>query len=126
MADASTPKGLAAAGSALWLRISVAYVMREDEVTVLEQAARVADVIAKLDAALVNAPLTVLGSAGQLREHPLLAEARQQRVLLARLLVQLKLPEADEVTSRRAAERSDKARKAARARWGGGGRGATA
>lgn len=117
MADTACPKGLHDAGKTLWRRISGAYELREDEVTVLEQAARTADTIADLDAALVNAPLTVAGSAGQLREHPLLAEARQQRVLLARLLHQLKLPEPDEVTTRRASERSTKARKAARARW---------
>lgn len=118
MADVPCPKGLDAAGRTLWRRISRAYELREDEITVLEQASRSADTIARLDAALVDAPLTVPGSAGQLREHPLIAEVRQQRVLIARLLHQLRLPEADELGRLHAGERSTKARKAARARWG--------
>lgn len=121
MTTASTPKGLAAAGSALWLRIANAFELREDEAVVLEQAARTVDTIAKLDKALLDAQLTVTGAAGQTREHPLLAEARQQRALLARLMHQLKLPEEADTAARRAGERSTQARRAARSRWGAAG-----
>lgn len=83
----------------------------------LEEAARVADTVARLDSAMLGEPLTVRGSAGQLREHPLLSEARQQRALLARLLHQLRLPEADDLAQHRAGQRSVQARAAARSRW---------
>jgi hypothetical protein len=88
-----------------------------DEVFTLESACRTADTIVRLDAALEGQPLTVAGSMGQLREHPLLAEARQQRSLLGRLLTQLKLPEVGEIGTGTAGERSVKARSAALTRW---------
>ena len=41
---------------------------------------------------MAGQPLTTKGSMGQERGHPLLSEARQQRVVLNRTLAQLKLP----------------------------------
>ena len=94
--------------------------MRPDELIVLENAAKTIDLVAKLDLAMADQPLVVPGSQGQLREHPLLSEQRQQRALLARLLAQLKLPESDELDAFRGQQRQDSARSAARARWGTG------
>jgi hypothetical protein len=88
-----------------------------DELHVLEAACRTADTLARLEAELVDAPLTVAGSMGQLREHPLLAEARQQRIVLARLFGQLKLPDSEEKAERLGVERTHQARKAALERW---------
>ncbi len=96
----------------MWRRIVGAYELREDELVLLEQAARVADTLALLEAGMRGAPLLVTGSMGQQREHPLLSEARQQRGQLARLLAQLKLPDGDGLSTT-----STKARKAAQARW---------
>jgi len=64
---------------------------------------------------MVGEPLVVAGSMGQMREHPLLSEVRQQRAFLNASLRQLKLPELDEAFS--ASQRSHAARNAARSRW---------
>ncbi len=117
MADSQLPKGLGPAGRALWRRIEHGFRLREDEIEVLAAACKVADMLTRLDEAMVDEPLVVPGSAGQLREHPLIAEARQQRALLARLLYQLRLPDAADVAVRHAAVRSSHGRAAARARW---------
>jgi hypothetical protein len=62
---------------------------------------------------MAGQPLTVKGSMGQEREHPLLSEIRQQRLTLARLLKQLELP--DDVAA--PASRTAEGRALARARW---------
>jgi uncharacterized membrane protein len=107
------------AGLALWAEVSSTYSLRADERVVLEAAARTADVLAQLDEAMQDAPLTVPGSAGQLREHPLLSESRQQRATLARLLKQLELEDLEEESAgSTAAARSHAGRQLARQRWG--------
>ncbi|MBY0440846.1 MAG: hypothetical protein K2Q25_01725 [Mycobacteriaceae bacterium] len=63
---------------------------------ILTQSCRVADVIAELDEAADEAPLTVKGSMGQQVISPFIAEARAQRSLLAQLLSRLGLPDTDE------------------------------
>jgi hypothetical protein len=42
---------------------------------------------------MAGEPLMVKGSMGQMREHPLLSEARAQRALLRGLMSSLKLPD---------------------------------
>jgi hypothetical protein len=113
------PAGLSLAGKRVWKSVVSYFDLRPDELFLLESAAKTADTIASLDAALVGQPLIVKGSMGQEREHPLLSEVRQQRTSLARLLGQLKLPDTDDlgVTAERPAARSSAARKAANARW---------
>lgn len=117
MTTPKRPAGLGTAGARFWRQVAGAYELRPDEGVLLETACRTLDTIAALDAALVGEPLTVRGSAGQLREHPLLSEARQQRLALSRLLRQLALPDPEEVAELREAARSRKARAAARERW---------
>lgn len=113
------PSRLGTAGSSLWRALTADYEFRVDELVVLEAACRTADTLTLIDAALVDAPLTVPGSMGQLREHPLLAEARQQRQGLARLLRQLDIPdEGSGLGAARAAARSSRGRRLASARWG--------
>ena len=111
------PAGLAAQGRKLWRDVVARYDLRADELQVLEQACRVRDTLDRLDAALMDAPLTVPGSMGQLREHPLVSEARQQRAALARLLNQLALPDLEAGAPSRAQQRSAWGRDAARSRW---------
>lgn len=114
-----TPRGLAAGGARLWRDVVAVYELRPDEVVLLEKAARTVDDLAGLEAAMDGEPLTTVGSAGQLRAHPLLAELRGMRLVLSSLVRQLGLPDA--VSGTRAAEqatsRSSNARAAARARW---------
>lgn len=124
MVKVRTPTGLQPAGRRLWLDVSKRYELRADELLLLEKACRTADDCARLDEAVAAAPLTVKGSMGQVREHPLLAQARQTRALLAALLKQLALPDEVEASGGGAGEgerpssNTVRAMTAARARWG--------
>lgn len=89
------PKGLQKPARGLWRSVLKAYNLRPDELVLLESACWTLDFVARLDAELVDAPLTVRGSMGQERENPLLSERRQQSAHLARLMAQLKLPDLD-------------------------------
>lgn len=120
------PRGLGASGRRLWREITdpeTGWTLRPDEERMLEDAARQADLIDRLESALATADLVVKGSMGQPAPSPLLTEIRQHRTVLANLLGKLKLtePEDDESEDHgRAARytRSESARIAARARWG--------
>jgi hypothetical protein len=121
---AKTPAGLGPAGRGLWRRIASDVAvhdleLRPDEAFVLEQAARQADTIATLEAELADAPLMVRGSQGQDVAHPLLAEVRLGRALLAQLLGRLNLGRVEVPET----PRSRSARRAAQARWSGAGLG---
>jgi transposase len=111
------PAGLEKGGCTRWREVLGAYALRADERRLLEACCRTVDTLARLETALQVTPLTVAGSMGQLREHPLLAEARQQRVVLARLLTQLKLPDEGDLALTRQGTRSTQARAAAHRRW---------
>ena len=87
------PKGLDRAGKRLWKSVVAVYNLRPDEFFVLETAARCADLVERLETAMVGEPLVTKGSMGQEREHPLLSEQRQQRAQMTRALAQLKLPD---------------------------------
>lgn len=87
------PKGLDKRGRKFWRDVVSDYELRPDELVLLESACKCIDLIDNLEAGMAGQPLTVKGSMGQEREHPLLSEARQQRALLNRTLVQLKLPD---------------------------------
>lgn len=115
--NALMPTRLGAAGKQLWQQIVLGYDLRPDEVRVLVDACREADMIDKLEAAQRDQPLMVRGSQGQLVASPLVSELRQHRTVLAALLKGLKLPDTDAQAGQRAALESDQARAAARARW---------
>ena len=109
------PSGLADSGSALWSSIADVYELRADELRVLEDASREADLITTLNDGLRGEPLMVSGSMGQDVINPLISELRQHRATLASLLRQLKLPDDNEAAS--AGSRSAAARAAVNARW---------
>lgn len=113
----TTPKGLDKRGRRLWREVVSDFDLGSDELILLESACRTLDLVVKIDAALLNESLLVAGSMGQQRENPLLSESRQQRAVLARLLLQLKLPEPDLLKDARSNVRSVDARRAAQARW---------
>lgn len=124
------PEGLGAPGLRLWN--GMLDDLEEIDVTPdardlrwLEDAARLADHIERLEAALREAPLVARGSHGGTVVHPLIPELRQTRALLALTLRRLDLSEPEEdapaVLSTPEA-RSTKARRAAAARWAGTGR----
>jgi hypothetical protein len=83
--------GAGPAGQRLWRSITDAYDLDEHELALLLQACRTADTCEDLQA-LVDAEGLLLNG----RSHPALVELRLQRVLLARLLVALRVPLADE------------------------------
>lgn len=130
--DIDPPAGLQRAGERLWRGILADFDALDIEPDArdlrwLEDAARLADGITRLEAALADAPLTVRGSHGGTVAHPLLAELRQARGLLALTLRRLDLSEPDEAATavnlatgrsgRGSATTSTAARKAAAARW---------
>ena len=114
------PTKLGASGKALWQSIIPTYELRPDEVRVLIDACREADLIARLQDALEGADLVTRGSMGQEVASPFVSEIRQHRTVLANLLKSLKIPDSPATAARKKAHVSEQARTAARARWGSG------
>lgn len=84
------PRGTHAAGRRLWKAVTGDYELAAHELTLLGEAARVADVCHDLQR-LVDADGPMVDG----RAHPGLVELRAQRILLARLLVALRVPIGD-------------------------------
>jgi hypothetical protein len=87
----SKPRGLETAGAALWASVVDVYDLEQHELLLLEQAARTADVVARL---VAHVGAEVVDEKGRVR--PELIEARQQRITLARLLAALRVPLGEE------------------------------
>jgi len=102
-ASPRAPAGTGPAGRRLWRATLDGYLLTEHELVLLQQATRVIDHLDQLDAQLTANGLLVAGRAGELKVHPALAEARQQRLVLAKLLSALRLPV--EATSTRSQHR---------------------
>jgi hypothetical protein len=93
------PTGLRAPGRRLWTSIVGPYVLTPGELVTLEQAARSADLVDRLERDVRALPeLTSVGYAGQPRPHPLLNALRSERLLLERLVAGLHLPDEDHET----------------------------
>lgn len=84
MTTSYAPRGLGAAGRRLWKSVTDTYELEEHERAVLTEAARTADLCAKLAAKADRIDGT----------SPVLVELRQQRLALAKLLGALKVPAA--------------------------------
>lgn len=87
----AAPRGLKAAGKALWGKCIEDFELADHELALLEEACRVRDRIVELDAAVKTDGLMIPSSQGS-RLHPAVTEARQQRLTLARLLATLQIP----------------------------------
>jgi hypothetical protein len=115
-----TPSGLGGDGEELWTDITGEYSLRFDELRVLEAACREWNLLcgmeAQLNSELDDGAWSVKGSMGQDVANPLLAEIARHRALFARLMAQLKLPDAD-AGADSPASRSEAARAMAHARW---------
>lgn len=109
-----TPAGLHAEGKQLWTGVTDENELRPDELRVLEDACREADIIALMENERGKASfkLIVKGSMGQDVINPLISELRQHRATLAGLLRQLKLSDGESGEAI-----SNNARRAAQARW---------
>jgi hypothetical protein len=82
----------------------------------LGQACRTADELDRLEKAVRQlSELTVRGSTGQPKAHPLLEEVRRHRLLLERLTGALCLPDEDEELGLRPGQKH--AQRAINARW---------
>ena len=95
------PKGLGPRGRALWRELHATFDFTEDphRSALVEDAARTADIIDRLQAVVDSAAdLRVRGSQGQPVGMP---ELRQYRALLAQLLRSLALPDTDELQDAR-------------------------
>lgn len=119
--DTTAPECLGTAGAALWHSITsmtldgASIDLRPDELAVLGEACKTADTIAMLEQSLHGAPVIIAGSRGQDTVHPAVVELRHQRAALSTLLRRLDLPDTEDSWDNLTA--SQRARKAARARW---------
>lgn len=102
-------------GRRLWSEVTGQWDLTPTEAATLAEAARGLDELELLRAALVGQPMTVAGSNGQPRPHPLLGELRAHRETVGRLLASLHLPA--DVAAAAPSMRSANAQKAAVARW---------
>lgn len=113
------PAGLKRSAT-LWQKVTSTYQLRPDEIRVLEDACRQADLVDRFQRIVDRLDdLTTPGSMGQLVTHPAVTEVRQHRAALARLLAQLKLPDSIEGVFPQSTKGSpsDRARVVAHARW---------
>lgn len=115
MTSHKPPAGLGARGSAFWADVTGVWELDRHELELLAEACRCLDQLDALQAALDSDGVMTVGSTGQPRVHPALAQLNATRATLGRLLVHLSLPDTgDETTPSMASER---ARKAAQSRW---------
>lgn len=73
------PESLDVAGRRLWRSVVADYELSAAEVETLQQACRVADILARVDVVLMDSDLVVEGHHGQPHAHPLLAASADQR-----------------------------------------------
>lgn len=114
MTRSRPPASLDQAGKTLWRAVTGVYDLAPHEAELLRQACRVADNLARIDAALADSDVTVEGYNGQPRSHPLLASSADQRRVLDGLIRSMALPMPGESEGRR---RSPVAAASAQARW---------
>lgn len=115
----AAPSDLGQRGRRLWREVVGEYALEHHERELLAEAARVLDTLDDLAAQVDRDGTTVAGSKGQPVLHPALGEARQQRLVLSRLLAQLDLPD-DDGGQTTPSSASLKGRHAANVRWRGG------
>jgi hypothetical protein len=89
-----TPTGLGAPGRRLWFSVVDEWELEEHEIALLVQAVRCVDHLDKMDALVAEG--LILDSPQGTKAHPALVEGRQQRVVLTRLVVALRLPVGEE------------------------------
>jgi len=90
------PPHLGSAGTALWRSVWAEYDSLDPrETALLGHACRQSDTIADLESLLKSDGLVVTGSTGQPRLNQVVAELRQARLAVSRLLADLDLPAPD-------------------------------
>jgi hypothetical protein len=94
------PEGLGAGGRRLWRAVLRDYELAEHEMLLLREAAFTSDLCEALQAVIDAEGPTTANHLGGVKMHPALAELRQQRLALARLVVCLRVPLGDEDAGR--------------------------
>ena len=84
------PKSMGPAGRRLWDSVLGRFELEEHELTLLRQAASTADLCDGLQAALDRDGPVLDG-----RPNPVAVELRQQRLVLAKLIAAMRVPEGD-------------------------------
>jgi hypothetical protein len=92
---ARPPAGLKAAGRKLWTSVLADFELDNHEMVLLLEACRTIDVLNALDE-LVGAEGLMSETSQGPRVHPGVAEARNQRIALARILAALRVPLGDQ------------------------------
>jgi len=87
----AAPEGTKTAGARLWGNVTEAYDLEPHELELLAQAVNVLDVCAEL-----QATVTAQGLLTDDKVHPATVELRLQRVLLVKLLADLRFPEGED------------------------------
>lgn len=111
-----SPAGLGPRGRRFWRDSVARYDFTDAELQLLTEACRTLDRLDALDALVAEQGAMVKGSMGQTVLHPAIAEARQQRLVLGRLVKQLDLPDESAPPAASTPE-SERARFAAQVRW---------
>lgn len=103
-----TPTGLGPSGLKLWRSIAEDFDLDIHEQLLLTEACRCADRLDRLDVEARTNEVTVINMKGDRVAHPALTEARQQAIVLSRLLASLRMPsgEAESRPQRRGASRA--------------------
>lgn len=96
MSDNAPPADLRDTGRQLWSETLGKYALAHHELVILHEACRVADRLERLAVESRDAPLTAVDRKGDPIASPLLVEARQQQIVLARLIASLRLPDITE------------------------------
>ncbi len=85
--NGAEPYAGASAGARLWNRVLADYELSEPELVLLREACRTADAVEELHGYVDEQGTMIDG-----RPNPALVELRQQRILLARMIVALRVP----------------------------------
>jgi hypothetical protein len=91
-----TPSGAGPAGRRLWRAVLTEFELAEHEMSLLRQAVRVADACEELQKLIDDEGPMLRTQHGDVKPHPALVELRQQRIVLARLIVALRVPLGDQ------------------------------
>lgn len=92
----TAPRGLGPAGKALWVSVTAVYELEVVEKLALTSACIVADRVAALDVIVADEGVVLRDEKRGQIAHPALVESRQQRLVQARLLTALRLPDAND------------------------------
>ena len=89
------PDGLQESGRALWRAVLDDYELDTHELSMLTQAARLADLCDTLQATIDAEGIMATSSQGS-RVHPAAVELRQTSIALARMLTALRIPQGED------------------------------